>query len=80
MKLYVLDMKREGKLKFNCHTDYYKQFVVHAQTARRARRIAAERAGKPDGPMWLTAIYSSCKEITADADEGLITSSWVGVM
>lgn len=47
-------------------------FVVRAETEEQARKFAAAAAGDETEDAWLSTMLSTCEELTADGDPGIV--------
>ena len=81
MKLWLLE-PRESILDLNpkenpwYHVyDLHWGYVIRAETEEKARHIAAER-GTDERRGWLSSEYSTCVELFADGEEGVILDDY----
>lgn len=51
-------------------------FVVRADTELSARRFASEECGAEGGFVWLDPALSTCVELTADGDAGVVMADY----
>lgn len=67
--------------------DKYHGFLIRAESEERAREMAQGRGGDETDyetgkrgslPAWLSPEYSTCVELTADGDEGIIMQDFAG--
>ncbi|MET0165651.1 MAG: hypothetical protein ABW318_11710 [Vicinamibacterales bacterium] len=52
-------------------------FVIRAPTADEARRLARDEAGGEDGYAWLEEKFSTCTELEAKGEAGVIIAAFI---
>lgn len=72
MKLWILRPVDDEASPWTPWYDRAFGFIVRAETEAVARQIASFKAGNEKPAAWLDESLSSCEELTADGEPGLI--------
>jgi hypothetical protein len=75
MKLFLLELKARPAAMY----DITQCVVVRAQTPKRARVLAATKAGDESKEWWMDRTKTSCRRIKEWGPEGIIITDFYGV-
>jgi hypothetical protein len=70
MKLWDVGVIDGGKAPWGYDCSY--AFIIRAETEEEARRFAAQQKGDEGEAVWLNPALTSCSELTADGEPGVI--------